>query len=200
MEMRSASVLGLSALMVLAGVGCNKVSKDNSKVIANVAGEKITEKGFGEMVRTIAGDDAKAKELLTNDTLREQRNQFLEQMATQKAVLAFAKAEGLDKDAKVQAAIENATAMAYFQAMVEKRSAKLEPTEADLHAFYDDFVKEKAASGNKEPMPPFEQVKAQLPMAWKRKQGQKATEGLLTAVRVKYPMTFAPEYKASQAR
>lgn len=200
MEMRIARVLGMSGLLLLAGVGCSKVSKDNSKVIVNVGGEKITEKAFGQMVHTLAGDEAKAKDLLGNEAMREQRNQVLDQMATQKAVVMFAKAEGLDKDPKVQAAIENATAMAYFQAMIERRSAKAEPTEADLKALYDEIAAQGKASGTPGDLPPFEQIKAQLPAAWKRNQGQKATEGLLAAVRAKFPMTFAPEYKSSRVK
>ena len=79
MEMRYARMFGMCGLVVVA-LGCSKVSKDTSKVLANIGGEKITEKAFGEAVRAITGDEAKANDLLTNPALKEQRNQFLAEL------------------------------------------------------------------------------------------------------------------------
>jgi len=198
MAMRAAKMLGMSGLLVLGTLACSKASADHSKVVASVGPEKITEKAFADTVRIMVGDEAKAKDVLTSEAARPQRNQLLETIVTQKALLRFAKSEGLDKDPKVQLAVEAATAQVYFQAMMEKRAASVEPTEAQLKALYDDYVKQADAAGQKASVPPFEQVKAQLPQLWKRKQGQAASDMLLTQLKQRYTVVFAPEYKPAQ--
>jgi hypothetical protein len=200
MEMRTARMLGMSGLLVLGTLGCGKVSGDHSKVVASVGGEKITEKEFGNTVRTLVGDEAKSKELLASDTAKEQRNQILGQMVNQKALLRFAKAEGLDKDPKIKLSVEAAIAQVYYQALIDRRSAATEPTEAQLKALYDEVAKQREQAGQTGALPPYEQVKGQLPAVWKRKQGQEASELLLTQLAEKYPVVFAPEYRPVQGR
>ena len=195
MAMRMAKMLGMSGLLVLGTLACGKFSSDHSKVVASVGPDKITEKAFGDIVRLLIGDDAKAKDMLTSEAARAQRNQLLENMVTQKALLRFGKSEGLDKDPKVQLAVDAAIANVYAQTLIEKRSVAVEPTEAQLKGLYDDFVKQAEAAGQKGTVPPFEQVKGQLPQLWKRKQGQQASDMLLTQLKQKYPVVFAPEYK-----
>ena len=197
MAMRMAASLGMTGLLVLGGLACGKMSGDHSKVVASVGGEKITEKVFGDTVRTLLGDDAKAKDMLTSEAAKTQRNQLLENMVTQKALLQFAKAEKLDQDPKVKLALEAAIANVYAQTLIEKRSASVEPTEAQLKGLYDDFVKQAEAAGQKGTVPPYEQVKAQLPGVWKRKQGQQASDMLLTQLKQKYPVVIAPEYRSA---
>jgi len=196
MEMRMARMIGICGMLVLIPMGCGKVSKDHSKVLASVGSEKITEKTFGETVHTWIGDDAKAKDLLSNQAMRDQRNQILGSLVNQKALFQFVKSEGLDKDPKVQILIASATADAYFQIMADRKMTKAEPTDAQLKTFYDDYsLQAKAAN---QPVPPFDQVKAQLPAAWKRKQSEIAREALLGELNKKYPVVFAPDYKPSQ--
>ena len=196
MELRTARMLGMSGLLLVCAMGCGKFSRDHSKVIASVGGEKITEKSFGETVRMVVGDDAKASEILTNEAARDQRNQFLDQMVTQKALLRFAKNEGLNKDPKVKLAMEVAMANVYYQALIEKRVGKAEPTEAQIKALYDEFLKQSQAAGQAATVPPFDQVKAQLPAMWKRKQGEQASVSLL--IQLKKNVVFAPEYRPAQ--
>ena len=198
MAMRMARRLGMSGLLVLGALACGKVSGDHSKVVASVGGEKITEKAFGDTVRALVGDEAKAKEMLTSEAAKTQRNQLLENLVTQRALLQFAKAEKLDQDPKVKMAVEAAIANVYAQTLIEKRSASVEPTEAQLKGLYDDFVKQAEAAGQKGSVPPYEQVKAQLPGVWKRKQGQQASDMLLTQLKQKYPVVIAPEYRSAQ--
>jgi hypothetical protein len=199
MEMRTARMLGMGGLLVLGAMACGKVSRDNTKVVATVGGEKITEKAFGDTVRRVMADDTKAQILLTKDSSREQRNQILEQMVTQKALLRFAKSEGLDKDPKVQLALEAAMANLYFQTLVERNITKEEPTEVQLRGLYDDILKQATAAGQAATVPPFDQVKGQLPGLYKRKQSQQASDMLLTQLKQKYPVVFAPEYRPAQA-
>ena len=196
MEMRTARMLGMSGLLVVCGMGCGKFSRDHSKVVASVGSEKITEKVFGEAVRTVVGDDAKAKELLTSAADREQRNQFLDQMVTQKALLRFAKSEGLDKDPKIKMALEVAMANVYYQALIERRVGKTEPTEAQIKVVYDEILKERQAAGQAAAVPSFEQAKAQLPAMWKQKQAELASVQLL--LQLKKTVVFAPEYRPTQ--
>jgi len=195
MEMRTARMMAVAGVLALGILGCGKVSKDHSRVLATVAGEKVTEQAFNTTVRAFLGDDAKAKDLLTNAAMREQRNQILGTLVNQKALLAWAKAEGLDKDPKVQIEVNSAVANAYFQVLAERVVNKAEPTEAQLKAFYDQFVEQAKAANQAEGIPPYDQVKAQLPEAWKRKQVQVARESLLAQLNQRYPVVFDPEYR-----
>jgi len=144
------------------------------------------------------GDAAKAKDLLGNPAMKEQRKQILGSLVNQKALLQFVKADGLDKDPKARIEIEAAVANTYFQILAERLINKAEPTDADLKAFYDDYVLQAKAANQDKGLPTFEQVKAQLPGAWKRKQGQRAQQALLLQLNQKYPVVFAPEYRPTQ--
>jgi hypothetical protein len=200
MEMRAARVMGICGLLVLGGLGCNKVSKDHGPVLASVGGEKITEAAFAATVNDYLGDPVKAKDFLTNPTLREQRNQFLGTLVNQKALLQFVKADGLDKDPKARIEIESAVANTYFQLLADRLASKAEPTDADLKAFYDDYVAQAKAANQAAGLPTFEQVKAQLPGAWKRKQANQAREALLLQLNQKCPVVFADGYRPTQAQ
>ena len=198
MEMRAARMMGMAGLLALGALGCNRVSKDNSLVVASVNGEKITQAGFETTVKDYLGDPAKSAEFLTSPKMKEQRNQFLGTLVNQKALLQFVKGQGLDKDPKARIEIEAAVANAYFQILAERLVNKAEPTDADLKAFYDDYVLQAKAANQDKGLPTFEQVKAQLPGAWKRKQGQQAQQALLLQLNQKYPVVFAPEYRPTQ--
>ncbi len=198
MEMRKALRIAILGVLVLGLAGCGKVSKDNDKVLATVGGEKITEKTFNEAVKLVMGDEAKAKDMLTSDTMREQRNQFLGTLVNQRAMLKWAKDQGLDRDPKVQIEVTSALANAYFQIMADRLVNKAEPTDAQLKTFYDELVAQAKAGNQPGAIPPFEQVKAQLSPAWKRKQAQVARESLLAQLNQKYPVVFAPDYRPMQ--
>jgi hypothetical protein len=197
---RMLEMLGISGFLVLGALGCGKVSRDHSKVVASMDGEKITEKVFQDTVRALVGDDAKAQVLLTSEAAREQRNQFLQQWVTQKALMRLAKREGLEKDPKIRLAVEAATASVYAQALVERSIPKDEPTEAQLKSMYDEYVKQAEAAGQKASVQPYEQMKPQLPAMWKNKEGEQASSALLTQLKQKYPVVFAPDYRPAQAQ
>jgi hypothetical protein len=185
-------------MLVLGALGCGKVSKDNSPVVASVGGEKITETAFSATVTSYLADPAKAKEFLTSQGLREQRNQFLGTLVNQKALLQYVKADGLDKDPRAQIEVQSAIANAYFQILADRLMPKAEPTEAELKAFYDDYVLQAKAANQAAGLPSFDQVKAQLPGAFKRKQAQQAREMLLTQLNQKCPVVFADGYRPTQ--
>lgn len=197
MKLRHAHGLGMAGLTLMVALGCHKGSKDTSKVIASVAGEKITEKTFGETIKAMVPDEAKAKEVLTSDSLREKRNEFLGQLAKAKALIAFGKAQGLDKDPGVRLRLEQATAQAYVQTLMERR-LKVQPTEAELKTTYDELLAERKAQGQEKGVPPFEQVKAQMPMLWKQRQETKIFEQLMKEATQKSPITYADDYKPAQ--
>lgn len=197
MKLRRAHWLGMAGLALVVALGCTKGSKDTSKVIASVAGEKITEKGFGETIKAMVPDEAKAKEVLTSEALRDKRNEFLGQLAKAKAIVILGKAQGLDKDPGVLLRLEQATAQAYVQTLMERR-LKAQPTDADLKTTYDELLAERKAQGQDKGVPPFEQVKAQMPMLWKQRQEAKIFEQLMKEATQKSPITYADDYKPAQ--
>lgn len=198
MKLCRAHWIGMAGLALTAALGCNKVSKDTSKVIASVAGEKITEKAFAETIKAMVPEEAKAKEILTSEALRDKRNEVLGQLAKAKALIQMGKTMGLDKDPGVKLRLEQATAQAYVQVLMEQRINKGQPTEADLKAAYDELVAERKTQGQADGIPPFEQVKAQMPMLYKQRQEAKVFEQLMKEATQKAPITYADDYKPAQ--
>ncbi len=177
-----------AALLIL--LGCNSASHDGSKVLANVGGEKITEGEFKQILESTGAPAAEVQEFLTNPKARDQRAQFLSQVAMGKALVAYGKMQGLDQDPKVKQAIDQATAKAYFQALLERRVGKAEPNEAQMKETYDELVAERTAMGQAQGLPKFEEVKGQLPQLWKQRQMQKAQEGVKKEMEEHVAMTF----------
>ncbi|MGA2083370.1 MAG: hypothetical protein ABSH53_22585 [Holophaga sp.] len=117
-------------------------------------------------------------------------------MATnQNALMQMVKAKRLDRDPRAQLEITSARANAYFQVLVERATDKSEPTEAQLRALYDELAAQAKAGNNPAGVPPFDQVKGQLPDAWKRKQTQVARDAALARLNQKIQVTFAPDYQ-----
>ena len=195
MKMRAAWMIGFGSLAVLGLFGCRHAPKDASKVLASVAGEKITETQFVDIVKIVAGDEKQADALLKSGELKEQRNQFLESLALQKSTVQLAKGEGLDKDPKLKVMLEQRIAQVYLQALMERRMPKQEPTDAELKTLYDDLVQQRKAEGQDKGLPAFEEVKAQLPGVWKQRQEQATSVALFKELKQKYPITFAEGYQ-----
>jgi hypothetical protein len=198
MEMRSARMFGICGLVIV-GLACGKGHRDTSKIVATVAGEKITEKMFTDAVHNLFGDDARANEILTNPLLKDQRNELLAQFVDQKVMSKFGDKQGLDKDPKAKLLLEAAKSNAYGQVLLERAVGKIEPTEAQLKAFYDKAVEKAKAAGQDKGFPPFEAVKAQLPNAWKRDQMQEASQKLVKDAKAQIVTTVDPQWKANSA-
>jgi len=198
MKLCRAHWIGMAGLALATVLGCSKMGKDTSKVIANVGSEKITEKAFTETIKAMVPDEAKAKEILSSEGMREKRNEFLGQLAKAKALIALGKAQGLDKDPGVMLRMEQMMAEAYVQAFMERRLGKGQPTDADLKAAYDELVAERKTQGQDQGIPPFEQVKAQMPMLYKKRQEAKVFEQLIKEATQKSKITYADDYKPAQ--
>lgn len=199
MDMRVARWMGICGVLA-ATLACGRVAKDHSQVIANVGGEKITEQQFAKTVQDFLGDPAKANDLLTKQNLRDARNQMLGTLVNEKALMQFVKAQGLDKDPQAKVQVESAVASAYFQVMLDRLVPKAEPTDDQLKSLYNDLVTQAKVAGQADGIPPYEQVKAQLPAAWKRKQEMAVRETLLNQLNQKVPVVFAPGYQPAQAQ
>lgn len=201
MKMRIA-YMGMAGMLVVVALGCKKGSKDTDQVLANIAGEKITSGQFQESARMIFQDEKRAQDLLKDESAKDQRNQLLESLALQKAMVRFAKAEGLDKDPKAKLMLEQAQARVFFQLLVERRSTKVEPTEEQLRKQWDEIVAQQKAMGRDKGLPPYEQVRENLVARWKQQEQQKqeqlVSESLLKEVKQKYPITFAEGYKPAE--
>lgn len=195
MNTRTKAWIGTGALVALSFLGCGRSPKDASPILVNAGGERISQAQFEAVVKVLIGDDKKAEELLKSDAARGQRNQFLESLALQKAIIQLAKAEGMEQDLRTKVLLEQRVAQVYLQTLMDRRMAKTEPTEAELKELYDSLVAERKAMGQDKDLPAFEAVKAQLPGVWKQKQEQTITEGLFKEVRQKYPLTFAAGYE-----
>lgn len=183
----------LPALALLLAA-CGRPGEDASRVLANVGGTKITEGEFRTLVGALAKDPDQAKSFLNDEGARGERIGLLNQMASSRAMLQMAKAEGLDQDPRIQARLESAVAQVYYTALMERRAAKLEPTEADLKAFYEARTGEAKAKGQAN-IPPFEQVKAQLVAGWRQEQQQRMGLRMQQEIVAKVPMTFADDYQ-----
>jgi hypothetical protein len=205
MKMRTTLWMGMGGLMVLGFLGCSKGPKDESLVLATVAGEKITKAQFEEIVKVMIGDEKQAGDLLKGESnaAKEQRNQLLDSLTMQKSIIQLAKQEGLDKDTKTRFILEQNTAQLYLKTLVDRRLHKggpePEPTDADLKTIYDQGIAQRKAAGQTKDLPTFDQVKPQLVAGWKQNKQQERSEtefkALIAEMRQKYPATFTDGYK-----
>lgn len=175
-----ARLAALATLALLAA--CNRASKDSSKVLANVGGTKITQADFEVMVTAMLPDPSKAKTLMASPGFQAQKPDLVRQLAMQKAMLVFAKSQGLDKDPAVQHQVESATAQAYFQSIMVRRAdpSRTPPSDAQLLGMYDEL------KAKMKDIPPFEQVKEQLKQGYPQWLFQKELKAAV-------PVTYAPE-------
>ena len=183
----------LGALVL--GLACGRQSVDDGRVLANVGGQRITEGELRELVHAMMPDAARAKEFLEGQTrdIQDQRTQVIHQMAFNKAVIAQAKAEGLDQDPGVRNLLEQAEAQAYLQALLERRSAG-QAMETLVEPAYGYVVAKLKAEGKGQGVPTLEEVKANKALAeqvvslWRR-------ESLQEEIKSKVPVTYAEGYQ-----
>ncbi len=186
------------APVFLLALACGTGSRDSSPVVANVAGQKITQKEFEGIVRALAPKQSDADMLLTDPKLKERRNQWVGNLAEQRALIELAKLEGVDKDVKVRLQAESALAEVYKRAIIEKRASALLPPEADLHKIYDDALAKQKATGSTQLLPPFDAVRAELVQAWQQKQQQQAQERLVKELKERVPVSYGDGYQPNQ--
>lgn len=175
--------------------GCRPAPKDTSRVIATAGGEKITEHDFTDLVQSLSPDPAQAQAFLTNPAARENRAQLVDKFAMQKAVMAYAGLQGLTRDPQIQRQIEGAEAQVYFQALVQKRLEGVNPTEAQLKAFYDERVAALKAQGQGAAAPAYEMVKPQLPNLWRQQRSREVAQEVQQEIRARIPITLADDFK-----
>jgi CRISPR/Cas system CSM-associated protein Csm2 small subunit len=195
MDTKKAAFLGL--VIVLALFGCRKGNTDTSAVIAKVGEEKVTETQFRDLIMALAGDDEKAEEFLTDESLRGRRNEFLAKYLEGRGLMMLAKGENLDEDPKIRLQLDEAITQVYAQALLERRVGNLaetEPTEAQLRGIYDEIAEKQKAMGQK--IPPFEEAKPHLPQVWKQKRHNEAADALVKEMKEKFPVTVEDGYKA----
>ena len=179
-------------------LGCGQGSRDSSPVVANVAGQKITQKEFEGIVRAMAPKQSDADTLLTDPKMKERRNQWVGNLAEQKALIELARLEGVDKDVKVRLQAESALAEVYKRAIIEKRTAAMTAPEADLHKIYDEAIARQKTAGNTQPLPPFDAVRTELIQAWQQKQQQQAQERLVKELKERVPVSYGEGYQPNQ--
>jgi hypothetical protein len=192
MTQPAALVLGSALLLSLA---CNGGKPDSSRVIANIGGTKITEAEFQEVVRTLSQNPKEAQAFLTDPAARDERANLVSRIAMSRAIAAYAKQTGLDKDPSVKIQLEQQDANVYFQALAKQRLSTAEPTDEQLLAFYKEQVERMKAQGAAGAPPPFESVKAQVAQGYKQQRMQAVSLDIQKEVKAKVPVTLADDYR-----
>ncbi len=179
--MRIHTLSALAAILALAG-GCQRGTTDTSKVLANVGGQKVSQADFEAMVKAMVPDPGKVQALMQSPGFQAQKADLVRQLAMQKAVITWARKQGLDQDPTVKAQIEGTLAQAYFQAMMARRqdTNRTPPSEEQLVAMYQE-IKVKTKD-----IPPYEQVKPQLAQGYAQWLFQKELKAAV-------PITFSDE-------
>jgi len=176
-------------------LACKTGKQDTSRVIANVGGDKITEAEFQEVVKSLSPDPKEAQTFLTDPAAREERAQLASRIAMARAITAYAKQTGLDKDPSVQRQLEQQQANVYFQSMAKKRMTSAEPTDEQLMAFYKEQVERMKAQGGAATVPPFETVKAQVAQGYKQQRMATISQDIQKEIKAKVPVTLADDYR-----
>jgi succinyl-CoA synthetase alpha subunit len=189
---RHAALLAGTALVF--SLACKTSKPDTSRVIANVGGDKVTEAEFQDVVKTLSPDPVEAQKFLTEPTAREERAQLASRIAMAKAITAYAKQTGLDKEPAVQRQLEQQRASVYFQELAKRRMSTAAPTDEQLLAFYKEQVEKMKAAG-RTAVPPFEVVKAQVAEGWKQQRVQTVSQDIQKEIKAKVPITLADDYR-----
>lgn len=184
-----------AALALALTAGCGKSTPDSSRVIANIGGSKLTEAEFQDIVKSLSPDPKEAQNFLTDAAARDDRAQLAHRIAMSRAITAYAAQTGLDKEPAVKRQMEQQAANVYFQALMKKSMAGLNPTEEQLQAFYKERVATLQAQGRAQGIPPYEAVKSQLPEMWKQQRMQGLSEQIQNEVKQKVPVTLADDYR-----
>lgn len=188
----AALVVGCALFLSLA---CKTGKQDNSRVIANVGGDKITEAEFQDVVKSLSPDPKEAETFLKDPAARDERANLASRIAMSKAIAAYAKQTGLDQDPSVKRQMEQQQANVYFQALAKKRMSTAEPTDAELLAFYKEQIGRMKAQGGAGAPPPFEAVKAQLAQGYKQQRIQAVSLEVQKEIKAKIPVTLADDYR-----
>jgi hypothetical protein len=175
-------------------LACKTSKPDNSRIIANVGGDKVTEAEFQDVVKTLSPDPNEAQKFLTDPAARDERAQLASRIAMSKAITAYAKQTGLDKEPVVQRQLEQQQASVYFQELAKRRMSTTPPTDEQLLAFYKEQVDKMKASG-RTTVPPFEAVKAQVAEGWKQQRVQTVSQDIQKEIKAKVPITLADDYR-----
>ena len=176
-------------------MACKTTKPDNSRVIANVGGEKITEAEFQDVVKSLSPDPKEAQTFLTDPAAKAERAQLASRIAMSRAITTYAKQTGLDQDPSVKRQLEQQQANVYFQALAKKRMGTAEPTDEELKGFYTEQVAQMKQAGQTQAVPPFEAVKAQLVQGYKQKRMQTMSLEIQKEIKAKVPVTLADDYR-----
>jgi len=185
----------LAAPALVLALACKSSKPDNSRVIANVGGDKITEAEFQDVVRTLSADPKEAQSFLTDPAAREERAQLANRIAMSRAITAYAKQTGLDQEPAVMRQMEQQQANVYFQVLAKKRSTTEAPTDEQLLAYYKEQVEKMKAQGRAQGIPPFEAVKTQVAEGWKQQRMQTVSLDIQKEIKAKVPVTLVDDYR-----
>jgi hypothetical protein len=190
---RYAALVAGSALFL--SFACKTGKPDNSRVIANVGGDKITEAEFQDVVKALSPDPNEAQAFLSDPAARDERANLASRIAMSRAIASYAKQTGLDQDPTVKRQLEQQQANVYFQALAKKRMPAAEPTDEQLLAFYKEQVGRMKAQGGAGAPPPFEAVKAQVAQGYKQQRIQAVSLEIQKEIKAKVPVTLADDYR-----
>ncbi|MBS1767377.1 MAG: hypothetical protein JST05_08260 [Acidobacteria bacterium] len=193
-------LLPAAALAALLGCGHPAArTADDSAVLANVNGTRITQSMLEANAKMLASDPAQAESFLHDPAAAPQRAQMVHQMAFQAAMDQIGAKDSLDQDPLVQAKLAQAKAAIYAQVLIARAAGNVTPTEAQLKAFYDEQVAARKAAGQDKDMPAYEQVKAVLPRYWQQDQLRKAQDAFQKDLKTRVPVTYADGLQAPEA-
>lgn len=184
----------IAGTVLVFSMACKPSKPGTSRVIANVGGDKVTEAEFQDVVKTLSPDPVEAQKFLTDPAARDERAQLASRIAMSKAITAYAKQTGLDKEPSVKRQLEQQQASVYFQELAKRRLSTAPPTDEQLRAFYKEQVDKMKATG-RTTVPPFEAVKTQVAEGWKQQRMQSISQDIQKEVKAKVPITLADDYR-----
>lgn len=128
----------IATVLLLAGLaGCFGCSRQGMSALATIGSRVITTNEFKERIQQLP---AQYQSLIRND---EDKKVLLEAMVKEQLIVQEARERNIDKDKAIRNKIDAVVNQVLLEEMIQKaRSTHLQPTEADLKAYYEQHQQE----------------------------------------------------------
>lgn len=178
-DARRRTSLGRLTILVVAGLallGAGSTPAQDGNVLATIGDRVITVQELEERLKMLP--DSVRQQLMAGDNLKI----YLQNMVTKELVAREAERQGLDKDPKVRARLEDTRRDVLYNAFTAKMLTDLRVTEDEMAAYY---AAHKSEFGGK----PYQEVKPQVAQKLRDTKSRQARQKVEREAGARWPVT-----------